>query len=415
MAKKQPSWLHSHVLEKWKATRFYERIGEYDLFYINLSKGIFDTLCTSTLMPIIVPGATEHDLADFAILVAAWYEDFINEAGLWKAFTGRHEEVTGRALPFWDLEDYDLEYLNWQDLAMLLWAWERNVKTKKLTDPMSEAVLLQAKVLTAMLESMIDSAPASTDWDDFLELKATDGFKEMRGKMMWLGFKSYLFGHLDFVGRDAEIQQKLRKETAGQSELYLKNVGYDIKLEVLFNFVTQFGGERLPVMASRILRGEPEVLASVAACSEKVPGTFWLEGSDAECHFLKEKESGRTFRVVRESANLKAENGRIIQTSLIKWRGAYWIGGVSSQDSGTAPKSKPIASLPLTLGTDEEVANVLEILEAEYQCFISKFGGPLKFCRSRSEAEDALQDFYNDLEAVFRAQKGTCARGGDCT
>ncbi|MBK9449471.1 MAG: DUF3843 family protein [Bacteroidetes bacterium] len=406
MASKFPSWLHSHVLDKWKATRFYERIGEYDLFYIDLAKGIFSTLSTSTLMPLIVPEASEHDLADFSVWIAAWYEDFINEAGLWKAFTDRHQAVSGRALPFWDLDDYDAEYLNWQDMAMLLWTWERKVKSKKFSDPMSAAIRLQATVLTAMLESTIDIAPASTDWDDFLQLKPTDGFKEMRGKLMWIGLKSYLYGQLDFVGRDAEIQQKLRKEAVGQSEPYLKNVGYDIKLEVLFNFVTQFGGERLPVMASRILRGEPEVLASVAACSEKVLGTFWLEGSDAECHYLKEKESGRTFRVVRESANLKAENGRIVQTSLIKWRGDFWIGGVSTQDFGIAPKSKPEASLPLTLGTDEEVAEILEMLEVEYQCFISKFGGPLKFCASRSEAEDALQEFYSELEAVLARKKG---------
>jgi hypothetical protein len=58
------------------------------------------------------------------------------------------------------------------------------------------------------------------------------------------------------------------------------------------------------------------------------------------------------------------------------------------------------------LGTDEEVAKILEMLEVEYQCFISKFGGPLKFCGSRSEAEDALQEFYSELEAVLARKKG---------
>ncbi|MEY3443540.1 MAG: hypothetical protein RLZZ519_1821, partial [Bacteroidota bacterium] len=387
MASKYPSWLQAHVRDRWKSRRFYDRITDYDLFYIDLSKGLFTVLKESTFIPLIAEDTTDAEIADLAVLIASWYEDFINEAGLWKAFTHRHQTVASRPLPFWDLSDYDPEFLNWQDLAMLLWAWSRRILPGKFQDPASEAFILQAKLLAALLDTTVEMAPASTDWDEFLELKETDGFKQFRGKLLWLGFKSYLFGQLDFVLRDAVIQEKLRKSSPGQSELYFKNVGYDIKLEVLFNFVTQFGGERLPVLAANILRGKAEVLATVAECSEKIPGTFWLESSDAESHFLREKETGRTFKVRRESADLKPENGRIIHTSLIKWRREFWIGGVSSQEVGPEPKPKKNGDLPLGLGTDAEVAGILDMLADEYECFIAKFGGPFKQCNNRAAAE----------------------------
>ena len=55
-----------------------------------------------------------------SIIAASYFEDFVNDIGLWSALVRKHEELFGWALPFYDLSDYDKDYLNPQDFEFFL-------------------------------------------------------------------------------------------------------------------------------------------------------------------------------------------------------------------------------------------------------------------------------------------------------
>jgi Protein of unknown function (DUF3843) len=58
---------------------------------------------------------------ELACMLVSYYEDYINDIGIWRAYTSYNEELFGYPLPFYKLDEYQTDYVNVEDIAFMIW------------------------------------------------------------------------------------------------------------------------------------------------------------------------------------------------------------------------------------------------------------------------------------------------------
>ena len=66
---------------------------------------------------------TTDEMIDYARRIALYFEDVVANAGIWRSFVTRMKELTGRSLPFFDVDEdaYFPDEPHKEDIQLLIW------------------------------------------------------------------------------------------------------------------------------------------------------------------------------------------------------------------------------------------------------------------------------------------------------
>jgi Protein of unknown function (DUF3843) len=398
--------LQAALSKLWMESRPYSDLGAYDKFYIGVAKKLASCLIDSASLNFSVT-PKQADRVEIAVIIAAYFEDFISEIGIWRAFIDRHFEVAERYLPFFDLSDYDPEYVNAKDIRFLLWVWANNLQIDSFLDPCLFVNPKLEQDLFEILEASIDHAPATSFFDEFLTLADDADFIAARKCIQWLACNSYLFGQLDLgILFQSKIQSNYRKSPELKDE-DRKMIQYDLRLDIALNKITRLGGLRMPEMAARILRGSKAKLLQVAQISEKTAGRFLIQEIASTHYTLQHLPSQRQLRVVLQSGNVALKQGACITTSLVKWQDEFWITGLIIGTKDDNLESEPdVVSVPLAFASDEEYQKAEDYVETQERAFVGVHGSQLVVCDDLAEATEALRRYLLALEKQNALEAG---------
>ena len=106
-------------IKDWMTFKPYDVHTSYDLHYLKIANDIYEGILVVKNKKVFAFDIPAPKM--LACIIPSYYEDYVSEIGIWKAFTSDNEELYGYYLPFYESEEYDPDYINPKDIAYLIW------------------------------------------------------------------------------------------------------------------------------------------------------------------------------------------------------------------------------------------------------------------------------------------------------
>lgn len=283
--------------------------------------------------------ATEDDIVDVAVELAAYLEDKINGINLWNAFIALYREKFGRVYPFYDVREDELldDEPNLPDVRFILWRAFDRISSASLLNPLTQPISTLAGIIHDFLMDEFESAPESPE---FVEAIYTadkyDDVIYLRSMCSWLAARSYLTAVYDMEYCFEKI-----------FDIYKSIVGDNINemmlaygIEAYFAFNAEIGplaltapawlGKMMELSGNEAVR---KLAPGISAIRTKtmLPYDIKAVGQDG---FKVESLAGdimeMTFDPLPENVWSDVRVGHQIITTLFEYNGKWKVNGMSS-------------------------------------------------------------------------------------
>lgn len=171
-------------IKDWLSIHPYTRQQPTDTYFVELANRLY-RICPLTDIP-------ETFKKKLCLYTAAYFEDVISDLGLWRAFSTKHTELYGSALPFYDINpNYIKDEINEEDLRFIIWnTLQKAPYEHPYINPSDSVIEETARLFFRVLEKEYETAPSNDVLKDyFLEFKDK---KEGNHKLWWLFGHTYL-------------------------------------------------------------------------------------------------------------------------------------------------------------------------------------------------------------------------------
>ncbi len=156
-----------------------------------------------------VEGFEGSNVKELAIILTMYYEDVLSEIGVWKAFTDKMQELYGRYLPFFDVDEahYYRDEPNVEDVRFLMWLLISRSEPGSLVSPDTLALKDAAEAVYELMDRRFEEMPVNVQFKEFFsDSQCMDKFFSQRDLMKWFFFSNYLTANpqaMDIVMRQA--------------------------------------------------------------------------------------------------------------------------------------------------------------------------------------------------------------------
>ncbi len=392
----------------WLKYHPYSRFDPYDGFFLKSANRLFEYLN--------VPDGwfravfqREH-LKELAIVLTCHFEDFINDIGLWKAFVRGNRKLYGRTLPFYDLEDYDPEYLTPQDFAYLAWHFLSQAAHKSLS-PEADPIRLLAQYCYDLFEVQIEEAPDKSDfYRKWLTIEDQTPFFEVKARLDWMAFHNYLVAPEFDRQIKAEITEALQERRSFWREIDPAKLLYMMQDDFFYKRSSTWLAYTTPEWLAEVAHCSDQLRIAIRRLFERVTGNFLYEGADEGYYHFRFVRTNRVFYVHRKSVDLHAgqmRTGLLGVFNLVNWCGDWWLSGTYM--GGITPSKQELAEMRISpegaifYGWTEAEQHKLREITAEAEAtFLEFFGDRLVLFANEQEMKAALeaqQLYHNDRRA----------------
>jgi hypothetical protein len=330
-------------------------------------------------------------------LVLGYLEDQVSQVGFWRAFTQRNEQLIGKPLPFWNLDDYEPDQVNLADTHYLVWHFF-NTWTDRIWAPDAEFIQTVAERLYHRLADAYEYVPETDYFEAYLSIKPEDDFFAVKAKLIWWARAGYLlrdeFGHSIMQGvlSVQENNPQLAKIIEPSALIYSVQDPY------LYVQRSSYAAMTVPEWMAKVVRGSDEVKASLLAMKRYFNGKFRYEGTDENYHHFVHPRNGRSYPLRIEDFPLQQSDlsvGEFMQFPLVPWQGKWYMSGLATKASPDEPDSQTQAysGVHYKYASEAEQATMRESVGLMEQAFLETFGQPVVLFDSEEKAQKKLREY----------------------
>jgi hypothetical protein len=395
------------TLKDWLAMKPYKHpIYNYDSFYLSQCQEVYRQLQVEGDW-FKNYGLTRAQLKELTCQLVSYFEDFINEIGIWKAFVDNNKQLYGYYLPFHDLSEYDKTYINAEDIAFLIWHYLTKYSPEEyIINPDHDRIMELSGILLEHFETVIEDSPTTDIYNKLFTINDNDNYFDFKSKMEWFTTESYLLG-LELGKKFHKLEQAVAKEIKISKD---SSKTFDI---VMYTMMEQYLYQKRSSFSA--LNG-PEWFAQLSKCSRKrreeiVDMTYWIDGK----FYLKERQQTYfVFEHVLTNVQYKTridsfKNAKEMQPSetqvfnmhLIRWNDEYLLSGMMGSEFMTPLSLKQYKTKPLEtpwILPEKNLQMMKENTQVMYENFIEFFDSPL-ICfdtpAQLSKAQNAYMNFHS--------------------
>jgi Protein of unknown function (DUF3843) len=386
----------------WMKSKPYKTSNDaYDLPYVKLCKGVFEILNTQKAW--FDNGEVDRELRkELACMLVSYLEDFTCEIGIWQAFIERNKELYGYYLPFYELTDYDPDYLNVEDIAYIIWHFMTKCLDTRIHAPDSPTLWDLANGVYDLLEPAIEDVFANDVYDNIFSVANGSDFFDLKNRLDWFSTKSYLMGWELGAQLDNEIEDLLEEKGLQNNPTMMKPMIYTLQEDYKLSKRCSFAAMNAPEWFARVARCSEVKKQEIVNLQFRHQGQY-LYLKEEENHYLfRHLTTDREYKVRKESVTKSGKMGKegktVFLMTLIQWEGEWMLTGMMTgwdlmpKDVENA-KNRQV-STPWIL-TDERLQNMRETTDLMYKSFVEFFGSPLALFGSKKELEQGSADFFS--------------------
>lgn len=140
---------------------------------------------------------SSSELHDIVVKIVLYFEDIICDGGLWRTFVGKHQELYGKPLPYYDIEgEYFADEPHVEDIRLLIWDVLSEQNLNEVVHPEEDIIMDLADAFYEVLEEEFENAPINEDMKCYYEEASFMGdFIKMRSVLQWLYNYCYITRH----------------------------------------------------------------------------------------------------------------------------------------------------------------------------------------------------------------------------
>lgn len=382
----------------WLKSKPYNHLTNYDTFYVKRCRELYDVLLEYEDW--FSKATIKRDnLVELARMLGGYFEDFTSEIGIWSAFVRYNQSLYGYPLPFYDLTDYDTDYLNQPDLAFLVWKFMANHFPDRNYSPDHPTIMEIADDAFIIMEDNIDKAPATDYYEKLFTVRADDNFFSLKEKLNWFGSESYLLG--------TEMAPKLRKSINKDAIIYgpenFASVAYMLTEPYIFSARSSFSALNSAEWFAEVARCSPKVKEAIRQTQPGHMGRFLLvDDSDKIVYLFRHGQTDRLYRVRRDSfkggkwLGSSPADKHLFTMNLRQWNGDWWLSGTLINTPATETEIREYRNTPVQqpwLYDDKKMAFIRDIEAGQERAHMAFFGDRLAVFKDEKAYEIASKEF----------------------
>ena len=306
------------TLKDWLELHPCQKEASSDAFYIRF--------CNDLQHEILHIDEDDHlvgsDYKYLACMLACYLEDIVSQTGLWTSFVGRHYQLYGKYLPFFDMEGYQPGKINLSDLQFLIWHFCSNLSIQvHFIDPYTIINTEIAKMVYTMLNEAVGQAPVNEDLKSALTLPP-DATIDL------------VIKHLDFFFLGCYLHQYYTTTLMEEEIIDVKNrrgTQKDIdnrRMNLLFNRVSPLLAQRSGEMLARWAGEAHPLYDNLMSLSKRKEGFFLYEGATSTHFQMKHLASGVPVGLRIPQWEFPLEAGKtIVRMGMVQWDGEWYAIG----------------------------------------------------------------------------------------
>jgi len=389
-------------IKEWLSTKPYQKHTETDSYYLEVSNQVYAVIQKHYNYKILKSLLHEKDIKLLSVILVCYFEDIISNAGIWKTFTGLCEQKFGKPLPYYDLNNYERDETNVQDISFLIWNFINTYSENTLINPNDHLAIEFSSPILDLLDKEWQYAPENENLVNYYQLKdykGKDEFYKVRSiveKFMfdnWLLSQDFLnefVDECDRINNDKDIDDDMR-------EKYLYETKDNIVLNSKSKLLNLYGKEWL----THYLGESHELYDDLLNMSKKINGIFKLIDQNSKYYNVEYIATDKTFKLLKSSLDM-LENFRydkLYYLGIVRWKNEWVFSGILSeveynQKIIDREKSKP-SSLNASsfLQSEEDQKTINDVLDKQLKAFKVIADGELIVNLPAKEVKTFLNQF----------------------
>jgi hypothetical protein len=369
---------------------------KYDTFYVNLCNVVYEMLKDEEEFFDDIEMEREQ-IKQLACVIISYYEDFISEIGIWNAFTEHNKNTVGEYIPFYTTDDYAADYINWQDIAYLIWHYATKWHNDIIFPADYDVFVDLGKEIFETLEEYIDDSPTTVFYDKLFTIKGESNYFDFKSTLNWFSTEAYTIG-IEFGNSIKRQVEDLDYEHKANPHFYA--MMYQVKEEFLCRIRSSFGALNAPEWLADVFRCDENKKAEIRNLSKRHYKHFVYEGIESKEFFrFRHYVTERKYLVYRDSfQNMnKIKEDDVVEMYLIKWDSKWLLSGtmISYSQQSSDKKLREVKIQPIEnqwILDDKTLAeNKAQAVDME-NAFLQLYGKRIKLCSSVEELQTVLED-----------------------
>lgn len=323
-------------IKEWLELKPYENQTKTDSYYLRIANKIYRQFShpDSAILNMYLD---EQDFTMLSCFLASYFEDVISEINIWRTFTGIHQKLYNKKLPFYDTNEYFDDEINLPDIAFLIWYFLNTVQSENFISPYNDFIPNIAEKVMSVLDEEYEFAPENDHLKSYYQLdKSETDFYKVRILIDTLLFKSWLF-YPDTGLMLVEKELEIIEDDNDDENL----VGYlqDARDSTLHSENTRLLSLKGKEWAAHILGEDHPLHTDLLNMSQRIRGFFFYKGQNENDIFLEHVASGKKFSMTQKSfdhAHLLNKVDIIMNIGIVKWQNEWWFSGVYFQNEFNA-------------------------------------------------------------------------------
>jgi Protein of unknown function (DUF3843) len=380
---------------------------KYDNFYVNLCNTVYEILKGEEGF-FDDQEMEREQLKQLACVIVSYYEDFISEIGIWKAFTQHNKTFIDEYIPFYETNDYDPDYINWQDIAYLIWHYATKWYDERVFPADYTVFVDLGKEIFETLDEYIDDSPTTVFYDKLFTIKGESNYFDFKSTLNWFSTEAYTMG-IEFGNSIKQQVEDLDYEHKANPHFYA--MMYQVKEEFLCRKKSSFGALNAPEWLADVFRCDEDKKKEIRNLSKRHYKHFVYEGVASKDfykfrHYVTEREY-LIYKGSFQKGTDKIKEGDVVEMYLIEWDKKWWLSGmmISYAQKSSDKKLKEVKNQPIenqwilddkTLAENKDQAVDME------KAFLQLYGKRIKLCKSVEE----LQSVFDAVSEQNAKNKG---------
>lgn len=390
-------------INDWLQFKPYKKPVKTDMYYLKICNEVKHILWSDRSFFALTNRFDEQEINRLACFLTSYFEDIISGTNIWKSFIEEHMRLYNKPLPFYDLQDWVEEEINWQDVCFLTWYFFNTVQDEVFFSPFSSFFKMPALAVMSVFDDAWEQAPKNNDLVSFYRISDTESdFYAARQFVETVLLRTYLFC-IDSV---PELQEKNDETiTKSRNDEKLMMFLYENTEMLIHHYRTRLLALTGKEWTARIIGEGHPLQDDFLKMSPKVQGFFFYKGQDQTDLFIEHIASGKRFRLTKKSfdpANIPKTIDTIIYIGIVKWKGEWWFSGAHFQvpfdEKLVAKEKNSMQSRAQVNFLDHQSNNMDEVLKKHENVFLDfNHGSPIAFLAA-GETEGFVKayiEFFN--------------------
>lgn len=383
------------------STKPYSNYDDYDWYYLNLLKEIYGFLNKKEFREYFF--ISTLDVRDLAFCLTGYFEDIINESGIWLALVTKHRKLYNKPLPF--IKTVDPDYadgdLNIEDIVFLIWYFTSQNSNGdiiySINDPIINTLSLS---LYELFENHYDQAYATEYYNEYFTINEVDDYFMVREKIHWLAFQSFLIGAELSQYHEDLIHEFIEKgEDLGDTERVLAYAIPIVNDEAIYKKATRYSAFRAIEIFAEIVRAPDTCKETLLNLTNKHYGLYKYLEDNGKYVVFENLSTHNKYNVLLDSfGSLEGIMEESVSlTGFIKWNGEWLLSGniVSFDNTEKEQKKWIFDNQNLLYNYDEKYRqDVLDVQKENYNDFLEFFNESYVFINSYQQLEQKVKDYY---------------------